>query len=208
MNEFQKILAALPELSIEHIIVCLISREQSPVGREWIADAQHRRHELAAAWKQRAATDPALARRIARLWLEHYAQAGVPGKALNCYQQPDESTEPEILEGAHVPGVLREQFHRVLGDAEVPVATATPPPLLKQAATATAALAKWAAQGLPIATPEQVEARKAICAGCEFWESSAFNNTGRCLKCGCSTWAKLQLATEKCPIDKWGSVHG
>jgi hypothetical protein len=206
MTDFQKFVAALPEISIDHIVTCLISREESHEGRDWIADAQRRRHELATEWKQRAATDPALARRIARLWLEHYAQAGVPGKALNCYQQPDESTEPEIAEGARVPNTLREQFRRVLGDAEVPKAPVTPPPLLKQAATATAALARWAAQGLPLATPEQVEARKAICAGCEFWESSAFNNTGRCQKCGCSTWAKLQLATEKCPIDKWGAV--
>jgi hypothetical protein len=27
--------------------------------------------------------------------------------------------------------------------------------------------------------------------------------TGRCSKCGCSTWAKLRMASEKCPIDKW-----
>ena len=45
--------------------------------------------------------------------------------------------------------------------------------------------------------------RESICRSCDEWDAAALNNTGRCKKCGCSTWAKLRMATERCPIGKW-----
>lgn len=62
---------------------------------------------------------------------------------------------------------------------------------------------KWAKSGFPIPDPETFNARLEICKGCEFWDESGFAKTGRCKKCGCSTQAKLRMATEKCPIGKW-----
>lgn len=65
------------------------------------------------------------------------------------------------------------------------------------------AAVKSAKSGFKMVTNAQYEERTNICKSCEFWNPKAFNNTGQCTKCGCSTVAKLKLATEKCPIDKW-----
>lgn len=54
--------------------------------------------------------------------------------------------------------------------------------------------------------PEILAEREATCRACPEWDAAALNNTGRCRKCGCSTWAKLRMATEKCPLDKWEAV--
>ncbi len=67
-------------------------------------------------------------------------------------------------------------------------------------------IARWVSQGLPLASEEALQARLAICSACVWWDPAALAGTGRCRKCGCSTQAKLRLATEKCPIDKWGPV--
>jgi hypothetical protein len=65
----------------------------------------------------------------------------------------------------------------------------------------------WAGNGFPVVTKEQLETRLATCKGCEFWDQKGFGNTGKCTKCGCSTQAKLRMATAKCPIDKWGAIE-
>ena len=65
------------------------------------------------------------------------------------------------------------------------------------------AVADWTKSGFPIPDPETFNARLETCKGCEFWDESGFAKTGRCKKCGCSTQAKLRMATEKCPIGKW-----
>ena len=54
--------------------------------------------------------------------------------------------------------------------------------------------------------PEALATRQDICRACPEWDATALNSTGRCRKCGCSTWAKLRMATEKCPIGKWEAV--
>ena len=51
--------------------------------------------------------------------------------------------------------------------------------------------------------PEILAAREATCRACPEWDSEALNKMGRCRECGCSTWAKIRTASEKCPIDKW-----
>ena len=56
-------------------------------------------------------------------------------------------------------------------------------------------------------TPREIlEERENICHSCDQWDSQAINGTGRCKKCGCSTWAKLRMATERCPLGKWEAV--
>jgi hypothetical protein len=57
--------------------------------------------------------------------------------------------------------------------------------------------------GLPPTPPEILADREATCRACPEWDAAALNNTGRCRKCGCSTWAKLRMATERCPLGKW-----
>jgi hypothetical protein len=77
------------------------------------------------------------------------------------------------------------------------------PSLATKAVTLTTSLANWAAKGFKVVEPEQFQARLDICKGCEYWDSKAMFGTGKCRKCGCSTQAKLRLATSTCPVGKW-----
>lgn len=61
-------------------------------------------------------------------------------------------------------------------------------------------------QGAPTTPPEALATREVTCRACPEWDAAALNATGRCRKCGCSTWAKLRMATEACPLGKWGTV--
>lgn len=70
-------------------------------------------------------------------------------------------------------------------------------------ASAGKSLTTWAGSGFSTSSKDEIDARLSLCKACEFWDSAALNGTGRCLKCGCSTWAKIRMASEKCPIDKW-----
>jgi hypothetical protein len=81
-----------------------------------------------------------------------------------------------------------------------------PPNVAVMAQTFMKSMGSWAKSGFKTVTEEQLKERLEICAKCEFWDKNSFAGTGRCLKCGCSTQAKLRLATEKCPIDKWGKL--
>jgi hypothetical protein len=42
--------------------------------------------------------------------------------------------------------------------------------------------------------------REITCRCCEFFSE------GQCNKCGCLIMAKTMLATEKCPVGKWGRL--
>ena len=66
--------------------------------------------------------------------------------------------------------------------------------------------ARFAKSGLPSTPPEALATREATCRACPEWDAAALNSTGRCRKCGCSTWAKLRMATEACPLGKWEAV--
>lgn len=68
------------------------------------------------------------------------------------------------------------------------------------------ATVKFAKARMPSIPPKILEDRQSICRSCNQWDSQAINGTGRCKKCGCSTWAKLRMATEKCPLGKWEAV--
>jgi hypothetical protein len=67
-------------------------------------------------------------------------------------------------------------------------------------------VANFARAGFATTPPEALATREATCRACPEWDAAALNATGRCRKCGCSTWAKLRMATERCPIGKWGAV--
>ena len=78
---------------------------------------------------------------------------------------------------------------------------------MQQAGTLAASMAHWALGGFQQADAAEHNRRLAICKACEFWDPSGFIGTGRCQKCGCSTWAKLRMATERCPVGKWETVR-
>lgn len=65
---------------------------------------------------------------------------------------------------------------------------------------------RFAQSGFSTAPPEALAAREATCRACPEWDAAALNGTGRCRICKCSTWAKLRMATERCPLGKWESV--
>lgn len=77
---------------------------------------------------------------------------------------------------------------------------------LQMIARFTQATAKFARSGFAVPPPEILAEREATCRSCDQWDAAALNNTGRCRKCGCSTWAKLRMATERCPLAKWESL--
>lgn len=68
------------------------------------------------------------------------------------------------------------------------------------------ASARFARSGFAPTPPDTLATREATCRACPEWDAAALNATGRCRKCGCSTWAKLRMATERCPIGKWEAV--
>jgi len=65
---------------------------------------------------------------------------------------------------------------------------------------------RFARAGFAVTPPETLALRQDLCKVCPEWDAAALNTTGRCRKCGCSTWAKLRMATERCPIGKWEAV--
>lgn len=221
---------SIDKLTVEHIICCFVAREENPASfQSCVMSSAARKREIAQEWKSRAAADPALAARMAQLWAEQYRKSGHPGESLDCSRYPDEP-ETQLLEGTRVPKVLKAELSQILNNQPVerrPAPPPThrqaltasqildgqpvkrrpaPPPIHRQALTAVQAAKRWVKKGLALTPPEELERRKAICAGCEFWDSEAFGGTGRCVKCGCSTWAKLQMASESCPVGKWKAV--
>jgi predicted Zn-ribbon and HTH transcriptional regulator len=73
-------------------------------------------------------------------------------------------------------------------------------------ASALTAAHRFARAGFATTPPDILASREAICRACPEWDAAAINSTGRCRKCGCSTWAKLRMATERCPLSKWEAV--
>lgn len=81
--------------------------------------------------------------------------------------------------------------------------TSENPTTVQMIGSLSTSLSGWVSSGLPLSDKKMVEFRLEICKSCDLWDQSGFLNTGRCKKCGCSTQAKLRMATEKCPIGKW-----
>jgi hypothetical protein len=70
------------------------------------------------------------------------------------------------------------------------------------------ASSRFSRAGFATTPPEALASRQATCKACPEWDAQALNATGRCRKCGCSTWAKLRMATERCPLGKWEATEG
>lgn len=77
------------------------------------------------------------------------------------------------------------------------------PSLSALVGSATTAVTNWVSGGFKTTPKKVLEERIKICEGCEMWDPKGFRNTGRCRKCGCSTWAKLRMNSAKCPLKKW-----
>lgn len=84
-----------------------------------------------------------------------------------------------------------------------------PPSLLQKAANFGVAAIGHALRGNPTCTQEQIDARLAICQGCDLFKDNA------CLKCGCAVVReqqylnKLAWADQQCPHPdgpKWGPI--
>lgn len=80
------------------------------------------------------------------------------------------------------------------------------PSLVTQAGTLADSLFRFAGSGFKTVTKEQLEERKRICEGCEFFDPAGFGGVGRCRKCGCSSY-KLNMAISACPIGLWKSIQ-
>ena len=100
------------------------------------------------------------------------------------------------------PALLKEKFTERFGDKA--------PEMLARRAEMLArfghAAGRFIRHGAPTTPPEILATREATCRACPEWDATALNGTGRCRKCGCSTWAKLRMATESCPLGKWGAL--
>lgn len=80
------------------------------------------------------------------------------------------------------------------------------PGLLTKAGNFVTAMADFASSGFKQVTPEQLAERKAICAGCKFFDPAGYAGTGKCRKCGCSSY-KLDIAASRCPVGYWESIE-
>lgn len=79
---------------------------------------------------------------------------------------------------------------------------AGPPNLAIRAANLAIALGRWASQGFPTRTTEEVEGIMLICKACEHYGGERGLLKIACRKCGCSR-KKQSLRSEHCPIGKW-----
>jgi len=62
---------------------------------------------------------------------------------------------------------------------------------------------RFGRSGFTLADAETLASRQSVCRSCEQWDAAGMAGTGRCRFCGCSTQAKLRMASEKCPLGKW-----
>ena len=109
-----------------------------------------------------------------------------------------------------VDSAARAAFDAMLGGQEAQVPVSRPkgsyPSPARMAANLASSMAKWVAAGMTVVNAEQFDMRLAVCRGCEKWDGEALAGLGRCQECGCSTQAKLRLATEQCPLGRWFPV--
>jgi hypothetical protein len=69
------------------------------------------------------------------------------------------------------------------------------PTLAQMAVHFTSAMIRWGKSGLKCVDRETYIKRRMICSDC--------TKCRTCPHCGCMLWAKVALATEKCPESKW-----
>jgi hypothetical protein len=90
--------------------------------------------------------------------------------------------------------------------AIVPVPDNVPPTITDMAKSFFSSAAKFVAAGLPRTPLEQLQVRLDTCKVCQYWNPEGFAGTGSCRQCGCSTQAKLRMATSECPMGYWQAV--
>lgn len=65
-------------------------------------------------------------------------------------------------------------------------------------------MVQWMKDGMRVVSPRQFRIRRELCEACRYWKGEGSQWwLGRCRKCGCSG-LKLHLASEVCPINRWG----
>jgi hypothetical protein len=79
----------------------------------------------------------------------------------------------------------------------------TEPSILEKVKSLLQDSAKWVKAGCPLASNEVIADRYSKCAACEYFCKEAYEGSGKCLLCGCSTKAKIILETSQCPEGKW-----
>jgi hypothetical protein len=78
---------------------------------------------------------------------------------------------------------------------EPPLDMSKKPTLLQMASDFAKAMIRWSGSGFACVSKDEYIRRRSICNDCtDGW---------RCPHCGCMLWAKVALATEKCPEGKW-----
>ncbi len=77
------------------------------------------------------------------------------------------------------------------------------PSVAEMATSLVRSAGRFARSGFALADAETLASRQSVCQSCEQWDAAGLRGTGRCRKCGCSTQAKLRMASEKCPLGKW-----
>ncbi|HAL45509.1 MAG: hypothetical protein A2Y12_08865 [Planctomycetes bacterium GWF2_42_9] len=92
--------------------------------------------------------------------------------------------------------IIQPQNKIILADQNIEPVKKQKPTLLRMAADFTQAMVKWGASGLKCVDKDEYVRRRSICSECtpQGW---------RCPHCGCMLWAKVALATERCPQNKW-----
>jgi hypothetical protein len=113
------------------------------------------------------------------------------------FRELDKKILPPSPEGATLASSVPAPTANQEGDVE--------PGLLKKAGSFIAAMSDFAGSGFKRVTAQQLAERKAICAGCKFFDPAGYAGAGKCKKCGCSSY-KLDIAASRCPMGYWENV--
>ena len=112
---------------------------------------------------------------------------------------PDVSTEGVQLSVRAVP-------ERAMPPQPQVIPPHVPPTITDMAKSFFSSAAMFVAAGLPRTPLEQLQVRLDTCKVCQYWNPEGFAGTGSCRQCGCSTQAKLRMATSECPMGYWQAV--
>ena len=93
--------------------------------------------------------------------------------------------------------VIQPSKKILLPDSKIqpPIKDMPKPSITGMADSFAKAMLKWGKSGLKCVSKDEYVKRRTICAEC--------TTSWRCPYCGCMLWAKVALATEKCPEKKW-----
>lgn len=80
------------------------------------------------------------------------------------------------------------------------------PSILQMGKSALGDFIKWGSANFGRCSKEQIQKRLSECKRCPHWDREGFRGTGRCKKCGCSTWSKLKLKSASCPDGRWAEI--